>query len=96
MTAPIGSSQQYGKIALPRVIIDGTERILDWAKQQPIGFYVLYTQNALDSESPGDVSFTLLNKAAADYMYFYQFAYNKLYYANASRSTQNLAWAQMV
>ena len=77
--------------------IGAGEYIIDTVRNQVSnGLYLFYTQNAEDSHQSGDVSFTLVNRAAANYIYLYQFEYDNVYYAAIGTSTQSISWTQML
>lgn len=59
------------------------------------GIYLFYTQSSIDSASPGDVSFTLVNKAGDNYIYLYQFIYDNIYYVYVNQSSTSLKWTKI-
>ena len=59
------------------------------------GIYLFYTQSSIDSVNPGDVSFTLVNKAGDNYIYLYQFVYNNIYYVYVNQSSTSLKWTKI-
>lgn len=73
-----------------------TTSILDTVKSMPQGrIYILYTQNADESPSKGNVSFTIVNKAGVDHIYLYMFMYGTIYTAYVKSSTTEITWTKM-
>ena len=73
----------------------GKRSILDVVKSKNSGIFLLYTQDALDSPAIRNVSFTIVNKPAADYIYLYLYVYNNIYFATANTKTDVLEWKRI-
>lgn len=73
----------------------GKRSILDVVKSKNDGIFLLYTQAASDSPTTGNVSFTIVNKATADYIYLYLYVYSNIYFAVANTKTDVLEWKRI-
>ena len=73
----------------------GKRSILDVVKSKNNGIFLLYTQAATDSPAARNVSFTIVNKPAADYIYLYLYVYGNIYFATANTSTDTLEWKRI-
>lgn len=73
----------------------GKRSILDVAKSKNDGIFLLYTQAATDSPATGNVSFTIVNKPAADYIYLYLYVYSNIYFSVANTKTDTLEWKRI-
>ena len=73
----------------------GKRSILDVVKSKNNGIFLLYTQAATDSPATRNVSFTIVNKPAADYIYLYLYVYGSIYFATANINTDTLEWKRI-
>lgn len=73
----------------------GKRSILNVVKSKNNGIFLLYTQAAPDSPATGNVSFTIVNKPAADYIYLYLYVYSNIYFSVANTKTDTLEWKRI-